>query len=53
MPHVHWHVIPRYADDLEPGATVWIRPEGEREALATPAQRDERVQKLREAVSAV
>ena len=23
VPHVHWHVIPRHADDPTPGATVW------------------------------
>ena len=51
-PHVHWHVIPRYADDPEPGATVWVRPAAEREAPATPAQREERAGKLREALGA-
>ncbi len=49
-PHVHWHIIPRYVDDPDPGATVWVRPAAEREAPATPAQRDERVRKLREAL---
>lgn len=31
--HVHWHVIPRYAEpvDPEPRATVWVRPKAELE----------------------
>ncbi len=28
VPHVHWHVIPRFAPPLDPDprATVWVRP---------------------------
>lgn len=31
MPHVHWHVIPRYTRpaDPDPGQTVWVRPAAE------------------------
>jgi diadenosine tetraphosphate (Ap4A) HIT family hydrolase len=29
-PHVHWHVLPRSADDPMRLAPVWLRPESER-----------------------
>jgi diadenosine tetraphosphate (Ap4A) HIT family hydrolase len=41
LAHVHWHVIPRYADDPEPQHPIWVRPLGERlVALPEPARRD-------------
>ena len=52
QPHVHWHVIPRHADDPQPDAAVWVRPAVEREAGIPDAERDERVRKLRKALGA-
>jgi diadenosine tetraphosphate (Ap4A) HIT family hydrolase len=26
VPHLHWHLIPRYADDPDPTRPVWERP---------------------------
>lgn len=49
--HVHWHVIPRYRPpvDPEPGATVWVRPDAERDCGVDDARRDELIRKLRHA----
>lgn len=30
LPHVHWHVVPRYEWDPDPANTIWSRPAGER-----------------------
>jgi diadenosine tetraphosphate (Ap4A) HIT family hydrolase len=30
LPHLHWHVIPRYSWDPEPSRTIWTRPGEER-----------------------
>jgi diadenosine tetraphosphate (Ap4A) HIT family hydrolase len=38
-PHVHWHVIPRFADDRHFPGPVWAAP---RREAAVPAQRTER-----------
>ena len=38
-PHVHWHVIPRFADDRHFPGPVWAPP---RRESAVPAQRTER-----------
>ena len=38
-PHVHWHVIPRYADDRHFPGPVWAAP---RRESAVPAQRSAR-----------
>jgi diadenosine tetraphosphate (Ap4A) HIT family hydrolase len=43
VPHLHWHVIPRYADDAHFPKPIWATPErdvaevriNERAALAT------------------
>jgi diadenosine tetraphosphate (Ap4A) HIT family hydrolase len=36
VPHLHWHLIPRRADDPDPRATVWVRPAQETECGADP-----------------
>jgi diadenosine tetraphosphate (Ap4A) HIT family hydrolase len=49
--HVHWHVIPRYAEpvDPEPGATVWVRPAAERDCGVSAERAAELIGRLREA----
>jgi diadenosine tetraphosphate (Ap4A) HIT family hydrolase len=49
--HVHWHVIPRYAEpvDPEPGATVWVRPAAERNCGVSAERAAELIGRLREA----
>lgn len=51
--HVHWHIIPRYDEPLdpEPGATVWIRPEGERDCGVSDADRLVYIQRLRDRIA--
>lgn len=36
LPHIHWHVIPRYAWDPQPGWPVWVRPVEERAVGVEP-----------------
>jgi diadenosine tetraphosphate (Ap4A) HIT family hydrolase len=46
VPHLHWHVIPRYRDDRHFPAPVWGQPQ--REALPASLQvRRERLAGLR------
>lgn len=49
--HVHWHVIPRYAEpvDPEPRATVWVRPAAERDCGVTAERARELIGRLRAA----
>ena len=47
VPHVHWHLIPRRADDPDPRATVWVRPSAETECGCDEALRDDLVARLR------
>jgi len=42
-PHVHWHVIPRFADDRHFPSPIWAAPR--REHVASP-EREARAQKL-------
>ena len=46
-PHVHWHVFPRYADDPQRSAPVWVRPEAERKASLQEADRRALISALR------
>jgi diadenosine tetraphosphate (Ap4A) HIT family hydrolase len=48
-PHVHWHVIPRYADDRHFPAPVWATPQRER---AAGAEREGRAARLAAAIAA-
>lgn len=51
-PHVHWHIIPRSESDELRHAPIWIRPEAERNAALSIADRNEIVAALREAIVA-
>ncbi len=52
VPHVHWHVIPRHADDREPSSPVWGWPAEVLRGAMTDAARVELVGKLRKAMAA-
>ncbi|HXS53467.1 MAG TPA: HIT family protein [Usitatibacter sp.] len=47
VPHVHWHVIPRFADDPHFPSPVWCAP---RRELAVPPERAARAARLGDAV---
>ncbi len=46
-PHVHWHVLPRYADDRHYPAPIWAAPR--RDSRAVP-EREARAARLAEAL---
>jgi diadenosine tetraphosphate (Ap4A) HIT family hydrolase len=48
--HIHWHVIPRRADEPEPRATVWTRPGVERERGGTDQDRRRVIERVRAAL---
>ena len=47
LTHVHWHVIPRYADDPEPLHPIWVRPLAERRVSLPARDRDDLIGRLR------
>jgi diadenosine tetraphosphate (Ap4A) HIT family hydrolase len=49
VPHVHWHVIARYADDRHFPGPVWAQPRRERSPVA---QREARAAGLAAAIAA-
>ncbi len=51
LTHVHWHVIPRHADDPEPLHPIWVRPLAERRHTLPAAERDALVARLRRALA--
>ena len=51
LTHVHWHVIPRYADDAEPQHPIWVRPLAERRIALPPAERHDLIARLRRALA--
>ncbi len=50
VPHVHWHIIPRHADDPEPTKAVWGWSEERLRGEMSAEARGELVLKLREAL---
>ena len=48
--HVHWHVIPRHADDPEPMNPIWNRPLSERRVTLAGAERERLIGELRRAI---
>jgi diadenosine tetraphosphate (Ap4A) HIT family hydrolase len=49
VPHLHWHVIPRYADDAHFPAPVWAQAVRETDA-AVLAQRRALLPQLKQAI---
>jgi len=45
--HVHWHVFPRYVEDPQRSAPVWMRPEEERKAPLQDTDRRDLIAALR------
>jgi diadenosine tetraphosphate (Ap4A) HIT family hydrolase len=45
--HVHWHVIPRSADDPEAQHPIWVRPLSERRVALPADQKRELIGRLR------
>ena len=48
--HVHWHVIPRHADDPEPLHPIWVRSVSERRLSLGEDQRRTLIADLRRAM---
>jgi len=46
-PHVHWHVFPRYREDPQRLAPVWLRPESERKVPLQDSDRRALIAALR------
>ena len=49
--HIHWHVIPRYADDPEAAHPIWVRPLAERRAALARDERQSLVSALAKAMA--
>jgi diadenosine tetraphosphate (Ap4A) HIT family hydrolase len=54
VPHLHWHIVPRYRDDPRWGLPIWRDAfEDMPETHLLPAERDELIRDLRLALEAV
>lgn len=47
VPHLHWHVIPRFQTDPDPKAPIWSHPKEERERPLPEQERSRLIQALR------
>ena len=47
VPHVHWHVFPRYPEDALRLQPIWVRPESERKAILSEPDRGNLIASLR------
>jgi diadenosine tetraphosphate (Ap4A) HIT family hydrolase len=45
-PHVHWHIVPRYADDAMRQAPIWVRPEAERKVQLEDSARHQLITQI-------
>jgi diadenosine tetraphosphate (Ap4A) HIT family hydrolase len=52
-PHVHWHVFPRYAEDPQRLAPIWVRPETERNVSLEDSDRRALLAALRAELSRI
>lgn len=50
VPHVHWHLIPRHADDPTPRATVWGWSEAQLAGQMGQAEREALIKRLQRAL---
>lgn len=49
--HIHWHIVPRYADDPRKHEPIWLRPEAERRGAMPAARRQEIAAQLSRALA--
>ncbi len=47
VPHIHWHIIPRHADDPDPTKAVWTWPDSQLKGAMTQEERTDLITKLR------
>ena len=50
--HIHWHIIPRHADDPQPRDPVWLWPAELQKGSMTPEERAALITRIREAFPA-
>lgn len=48
--HIHWHIVPRYADDARAQEPIWLRPTEERRGTMSSERRSEIAAQLRRAL---
>jgi diadenosine tetraphosphate (Ap4A) HIT family hydrolase len=51
VPHIHWHIIPRHADDPDPTKPVWGWPEAQLRGTMTGPERDALIRQLHQKLS--
>lgn len=48
VPHIHWHLVPRFADEPLWPRPIWAEPHTE--VMLSPGEYDERIRLIREAL---